>query len=39
MKETFIQQQANEHPAFGCSFAYVGVQIQCADTVRIIAPS
>jgi len=39
LKEPFIQQPAKEHPTLGCSFAYVGVQTQCTETVRIIAPS
>ena len=39
VKEQLIQQRTKEHPTFGCSFAYVGVQTQCTGTVRIIAPS
>ena len=39
VKEQFILQQINEHPAFGCSCAYAGIQTQCTGTVRIIAPS
>ena len=39
LKEQLIQQRTKEHPTFGCSFAYIGVQTQCTDTVRIIAPS
>ena len=39
VKEQLIQQWTNEHPTFGCSFAYAGLQTQCAGTVRIIEPS
>ncbi len=39
VKEQLIQQRTKEHPTFGCSFAYVGVQTQCTGTMRIIAPS